>query len=475
MGFYVRNERLGRHMMLHLYNTLHRAKMEFVPLDEGHVRVYVCGPTVYDDIHVGNARPIIVFDVLYRLLQEMYPRVTYVRNITDVDDKITDRAAGRGEGINDLTERTIQQFHKDVEALGNLKPSIEPRATDHIDDMIRMIDVLISQRFAYIAENHVLFHVPALPDYGQLSGRNRGELVAGARVEIAPYKKDPADFVLWKPSTDKQVGWESPWGRGRPGWHIECSAMSTKYFGPDFDIHGGGEDLIFPHHENELAQSRCAHPDSSFAQYWMHNGYLQSEGQKMSKSTGNFYTVKEILGEGEREKMWRGESIRLMMLGTHYRRSLDFTKKGLEDAKRKLDRWYRALGDFKPEVVSPNEEVIEALCDDLNTPRALAIMDALCSRISAGRDKETEARRSLYAGARVLGLLQYGNESWFQGVMSTDAYEEGDGIESLIAQRLAARQERNFDAADSIRNTLLDRGVVLEDKPDGTTIWRRTT
>ena len=459
--------------MLHLYNTLNRKKVKFVPLDEEHVRVYVCGPTVYDHIHVGNARPIIVFDVLYRLLQHLYPRVTYVRNITDVDDKIIVRAAERGEEIGALTEHTIQQFHHDIEALGTLKPDIEPRATDHIKDMIKMIDVLLIHGFAYFAEQHVLFHVPAVQDYGRLSRRDRDDMVAGARVEVAPYKKDPADFVLWKPSMDDQVGWDSPWGRGRPGWHIECSAMSTKYLGPDFDIHGGGEDLIFPHHENEIAQSQCAHPNSSFAQWWLHNGYLRSEGKKMSKSLGNFYTVKELLGAGEREKMWRGESIRLMMLSTHYRQPLDFTKSGVDNAKKKLDRWYRALGDvdFEDGLSTPGN--LEALCDDLNTPRAVAILDVLCGRISVGRDGAVDAKRDLRAGASLLGLLKYSSESWFQGGGVSEFQGGGGDIESLIAQRLAARRDRDFDAADSIRQSLLDRGVVLEDKPDGTTVWRR--
>ncbi len=460
-------------MMLHLYNTLNRKKVEFVPLDEEHVRVYVCGPTVYDHIHVGNARPIIVFDVLYRLLQHLYPRVTYVRNITDIDDKIIVRAAERGEEIGALTERTIRQFHHDIEALGTLKPDIEPRATDHIHDMIKMINLLLIQGFAYSAEQHVLFHVPALQDYGRLSRRDRDDMVAGARVEVAPYKKDPADFVLWKPSMDDQVGWNSPWGRGRPGWHIECSAMSTKYLGPDFDIHGGGEDLIFPHHENEIAQSQCAHPDSSFAQWWLHNGYLRSEGKKMSKSLGNFYTVKELLGAGEREKMWRGESIRLMMLSTHYRQPLDFTKSGVDNAKKKLDRWYRALGDVDFEDGLSTTGIVEALCDDLNTPRAVAIMDALCGSVSVGRDGALDAKRDLRAGASLLGLLQYSSESWFQGGSVSESREGGGDIESLIAQRLVARGDRDFDTADSIRQSLLDRGVVLEDKPDGTTVWRR--
>ena len=271
-------------MILHLYNTLDRKKVQFVPLDDRDVRMYVCGPTVYDKIHVGNARPIVVFDVLYRLLKLLYPKVTYVRNITDVDDKIMLRAAESKEDINVLTKRTIEQFERDVESLGALEPDIEPRATEHIEDMIKIIDSLIANGSAYVVEGHVLFHVSSISNYGVLSGRDRDEMIAGARIEAAPYKKDPADFVLWKPSTEMQVGWTSPWGRGRPGWHIECSAMSTKYLGPSCDIHGGGEDLIFPHHETEIAQSQSAISGSSFAKFWLHNGYLRSEGKKMSKS-----------------------------------------------------------------------------------------------------------------------------------------------------------------------------------------------
>ena len=461
-------------MKLHLYNTLSRGKVEFKPLDKEHVRVYVCGPTVYDHIHVGNARPIIVFDVLYRLLRSLYPRVTYVRNITDVDDKIILRATDRGEEIGALTKRTIEQFHHDIESLGTLRPDIEPRATDHIEDMIGMIDLLLKQGFAYVAEHHVLFHVPSSSDYGRLSGRDRSEMIAGARVEVAPYKKDPADFVLWKPAMTDELGWNSPWGRGRPGWHIECSAMSTKYLGPDFDIHGGGEDLIFPHHENEIAQSRCAYSESLFARWWLHNGYLRSEGRKMSKSLGNFYTVKDLLGRDKREKMWRGESIRLMMLSTHYRQPLDFTKSGIDKAKKKLDRWYRLIGEADFGEVDSSTEVLKALCDDINTPRAVAIMDALCNRISVGTDRVLEARSELRAGATLLGLLRHSHESWFQGSTMSETDAENEEIETLIERRLAARQDRDFDAADSIRNSLIERGVVLEDKPDGTTVWRRT-
>ena len=343
-------------MTLQLYNSLGRSKNEFVPLNPNEVKLYVCGPTVYSDIHIGNARPIIVFDVLYRLLKFSYPRVTYVRNITDVDDKILARANELGESINALTARTVKQFHQDIAQLGTIKPDYEPRATDHISQMVGMIQRLIDGGFGYIAEKHVLFHVPSAISYGILSGRSRDEMVAGARVEPAPYKKDPGDFVLWKPSEEGEIGWESPWGRGRPGWHIECSAMSIEYLGTDFDIHGGGEDLIFPHHENEIVQSCCAYPGTSFARVWLHNGYLQSEGTKMSKSLNNFYTVKELLGDGERQRMWRGESIRLMMLNTQYRQSLDFRVEGIENSKSKLDRWYRASGLGSPSDVGPSNE-----------------------------------------------------------------------------------------------------------------------
>ena len=361
-------------MTLQLYNSLGRSKNEFVPLNPNEVKLYVCGPTVYSDIHIGNARPIIVFDVLYRLLKFSYPRVTYVRNITDVDDKILARANELGESINALTARTVKQFHQDIAQLGTIKPDYEPRATDHISQMVGMIQRLIDGGFGYIAEKHVLFHVPSVPSYGILSGRSRDEMVAGARVEPAPYKRDPGDFVLWKPSEEGEIGWESPWGRGRPGWHIECSAMSIEYLGTDFDIHGGGEDLIFPHHENEIVQSCCAYPDTSFARVWLHNGYLQSEGTKMSKSLNNFYTVKELLGDGERQRMWRGESIRLMMLSTQYRQSLDFRVEGIENSKNKLDRWYRAMQAHTYEGEdTPSGEFMEALCDDLNSPLAVSL------------------------------------------------------------------------------------------------------
>ena len=462
-------------MTLQLYNSLGRSKNEFVPLNPNEVKLYVCGPTVYSDIHIGNARPIIVFDVLYRLLKFSYPRVTYVRNITDVDDKILARANELGESINALTARTVKQFHQDIAQLGTIKPDYEPRATDHISQMVGMIQRLINGGFGYIAEKHVLFHVPSATSYGILSGRSRDEMVAGARVEPAPYKKDPGDFVLWKPSEEGETGWESPWGRGRPGWHIECSAMSIEYLGTDFDIHGGGEDLIFPHHENEIVQSCCAYPGTSFARVWLHNGYLQSEGTKMSKSLNNFYTVKELLGDGERQRMWRGESIRLMMLSTQYRQSLDFRVEGIEKSKNKLDRWYRASGLGSSSDVGPSREFLEALSDDLNTPLAISVLDSMCGKILAGEKEQGRYVEEFIAGARMLGLLRYKPKVWFQGSSVETETQEKAEIETLIEQRALAKKEKDFERADNIRKILIEQGVILEDKPDGQTIWRWST
>ena len=462
-------------MTLQLYNSLGRSKNEFVPLNPNHVKLYVCGPTVYSDIHIGNARPIIVFDVLYRLLKFCYPRVTYVRNITDVDDKILARANELGESINALTARTVKQFHQDIAQLGTIKPDHEPRATDHISQMVGMIQRLIDGGSGYVAEKHVLFHVPSVPSYGILSGRSRDEMLAGARVEPAPYKKYPGDFVLWKPSEEGEIGWESPWGRGRPGWHIECSAMSIEYLGTDFDIHGGGEDLIFPHHENEIVQSCCAYPDTSFARVWLHNGYLQSEGTKMSKSLNNFYTVKELLGDGERQRMWRGESIRLMMLSTQYRQSLDFRVEGIENSKNKLDRWYRASGLGSPSDVGPSHEFLEALSDDLNTPLAISVLDSMCGKILAGEKEQGRYVEEFIAGARMLGLLRYEPKVWFQGSSVENETQEKAEIEILIEQRALAKKEKDFERADNIRKILTEQGVILEDEPDGQTIWRWST
>lgn len=456
-------------MVLQIYNTMSRRKEAFKPLDIGHVGMYVCGPTVYDFAHIGNARPIVVFDVMYRLLQRLYRKVTYVRNITDVDDKINARAAETGEDIRSLTERTAQQFHQDIAELGAIPPDVEPRATDHIAEMIVIIRDLLDKGYAYVGDGHVLFHVTQMQDYGALSGHSRDELIAGARVEVAPYKKDPADFVLWKPSTDDLPGWDSPWGRGRPGWHIECSAMSMKYLGDSFDIHGGGRDLIFPHHENEIAQSRCAHPNSHFARYWMHNGYLMAEGEKMSKSLGNFYTIHELLQE------FPGEAVRLTLLQTHYRQPLDFTKDSLRQAKQTLDRFYGALREVADieAAESEAEAVRDALMDDLNSPLALSAMHALLGDLNKAEDSAEKARLkgALLDGGALLGLLQDDPEAWLRQGASADGLSDAD-IDAMIVARTEARESKDFAEADRIRDDLAEQGVILEDKPEGT-IWRR--
>jgi len=455
---------------LRIHDTLRREKVVFEPLDPNHVRIYVCGPTVYDFAHIGNARPVVVFDVLVRLLRRLYPKVTYVRNITDVDDKINDRAQKSGEDIRALTERTAKQFHDDIAALGALPPDVEPRATEHIAEMIVLISALVENGHAYEADGHVLFSVPSMPDYGKLSRHSRDELVAGARVEVAPYKQDPADFVLWKPSTPDLPGWDSPWGRGRPGWHIECSAMSMKYLGATFDIHGGGQDLIFPHHENEIAQSRCSGPQVGFARYWMHIGYLMAEGEKMSKSLGNFYTVRELLDE------FPGEAIRLTLLQTHYRQPLDFTKTALAQAKTTLDRFYLALRDAAGVAPGAAEalDVQAALEDDLNTPLAIShLHEALGSLNKAATAVDRAAAKgALLTGGALLGLLEQNPEAWLRGGIGAGGVGEAD-IERLIAERLEARRNKDFATADRIRDQLSKAGIVLEDKPDGTTEWRR--
>ena len=458
-------------MGLTIHNTLARAKQAFVPLDPNHVRMYVCGPTVYDFAHIGNARPVVVFDVLYRLLRRLYPRVTYVRNITDVDDKIIDRARENGEPIDALTARATAAFHADMRALGTLEPDAEPRATAHIDRMVAMIGDLVASGHAYEADGHVLFHTASMPDYGALSGHSRDELIAGARVDVAPYKRDPADFVLWKPSGDGLPGWASPWGRGRPGWHIECSAMSLAHLGETFDIHGGGADLVFPHHENERAQSVCAHGGREQARYWMHNGYLVVNGEKMSKSLGNFMTVRELL-DG-----MPGEAIRLALLHAHYRAPLDLSKAGLAGAKSALDRLYRVLRDSRDAVrpdrgdgVRPAAGVLEALLDDLNTPAAVAALHGTAAMLNRTRDpaERVRIRAELLAAGELLGLLRSAPEEWLHGT-GDDTAE----IEAMVADRVAARSARDFARADAIRDALFARGIALEDGPQGTA-WRRT-
>jgi cysteinyl-tRNA synthetase len=446
---------------IYLHNSMTRRKERFAPLDPQHVRMYVCGPTVYDLAHLGNARPIVVFDVLSRLLRTLFPKLTYVRNITDVDDKINARAKESGEPIGAITARTTADFHTDIATLGALPPDVEPRATGHIPEMIDIIQRLIASGHAYAAEGHVLFAVGTDAHYGCLSGHSHEELLAGARVDVAPYKRDPGDFVLWKPSSDDLPGWDSPWGRGRPGWHIECSAMSWKYLGESFDIHGGGSDLIFPHHENELAQSVCAFPGSHFARYWMHNGMLLVNGEKMSKSLGNFFTIREVLAKAP------GEAVRLLLLRSHYRAVLDFSDAALGEAKKELDRFYRALERFPDlgDTADLPAPVREALCDDLNTPLALSAMHGLADAALAG---DFEAARGLHAAGAILGVLGMTPEAWFRGGTTDDAA----AIEAAIAERLAARKSRDFARADAIRADLTARGIVLEDGPSGTT-WRR--
>jgi len=462
-------------LKLQLHNTLTRNKEPFVAIDENDIRMYVCGPTVYDLAHIGNARPAVVFDVLYRLLKSLYPKVTYVRNITDVDDKINAKAAETGEDIRTITERTAAVYHQDMAALNVLEPDVEPRATDHIAEMIAMIKVLIEKDHAYEAEGHVLFSVSSWDDYGKLSGHNRDEIIAGARVEIAPYKRDPADFVLWKPSSDNEPGWQSPWGFGRPGWHLECSAMSAKYLGEEFDIHGGGQDLIFPHHENEIAQSRCCNGTDSMAKVWMHNGYLMTEGEKMSKSLGNFYTVHDLLKE------FPGEAIRLALLKTHYRQPMDFTKAGIKEAKKELDRWYRVVDTVSADG-KISEEVLDALCDDLNTPKALAALHKLDPGGSpASGPIALEMKQNLKASANFLGLLKKSTPDWFKGrksggnireQISERLLSDEASIEELINKRNQARTNKDFAESDRIRDELAAQGVVLEDGAGGTT-WRR--
>jgi cysteinyl-tRNA synthetase len=444
---------------LFLHNSLSRRKERFEPADPQHVRMYVCGPTVYDLVHIGNARPAVVYDVLARLLRLLYPRVTYVRNITDVEDKINARAKEIGEPIEALTARTTKDYHQDMVALGALPPDEEPRATNHIAEMIEIIERLIASGHAYAAEGHVLFAVKSYPAYGRLSGHSPDELLAGARVDVAPYKRDPGDFVLWKPSTPDLPGWDSPWGRGRPGWHIECSAMSWRYLGETFDIHGGGTDLIFPHHENELAQSVCAFPGSRFARYWVHNGMLLVNGEKMSKSLGNFTVLRDVLAKVA------GEAVRLLLLRTHYRSTPDFSDAAVAEAKRELDRFYRALERY-PNIAAADVpgSVMDALCDDLNTPLALSAMHALADRALAG---DFDAACGLRAAGAVLGLLQADPGAWFRG---------GDvdvaAIEAAITERLAARKARDFARADAIRAEWAARGIAFEDGPQGT-VWRR--
>ena len=453
---------------IQLYNTLSRQKELFTPLDPSHIRVYACGPTVYGRIHVGNARPIVVFDVLVRVLRRLYDRVTYVRNITDVDDKINDRAAANGQSIDELCADTIVSFHADTAALGAVPPDVEPRATHHIDQMIAMISLLIDKGHAYAADGHVLFQVSTMPHYGALSKRSMEDMIAGARVEVAPYKRAPEDFILWKPSTSSQPGWDSPWGRGRPGWHIECSAMAKAYLGEVFDIHAGGLDLIFPHHENEIAQSCCSHGTSHMARYWLHNGFVTMNDEKMSKSLGNIITVAEATAR------YRPEVLRAALLSAHYRAPLDLSENAMQDAQNSLDRLYRAAGTAKPSDMALDDAFMACLCDDLNTPAAMARLHELARLANKG---DQAAATALKSSAELIGLLRDTADDWAKAGSaagdSDDTQLDDATIDAEIAARNAARAARDFATADAIRDRLAAAGIILEDGQDGTG-WRRS-
>jgi cysteinyl-tRNA synthetase len=456
-------------MGLKVYNTASRQKEEFAPIDPRHIKMYVCGPTVYNLIHIGNARPVVVFDVLFRLLQNEYPKVTYARNITDIDDKIINAAAENGEPIGELSARYAKEYEKDTDALGTLQPTLVPYATQHIPQMISMIERLIESGNAYEAEGHVLFAVKALKAYGKLSNRSLEDMLEGARVEVAPYKKYAGDFVLWKPSTGNAPGWESPWGYGRPGWHLECSAMIEAHLGDTIDIHGGGRDLIFPHHENELAQSCCAHDGKEYVRYWMHNGYVNINGEKMSKSLGNFRTVRELL------EKYRGEVIRYALLSAQYRSELDFSKELLDQSKASLDTLYGFLREnistAAIDVDLDDQPVYKALLDDLNTPVAISELYALAKSLgSAESNEKTQLKSVMLKAGSLMGLLQQDPDAWFQSGEADQI--SSDEIEQLIAERVQAKLDKNYVRADEIRSHLESEGVLLEDSREGTK-WKR--
>ena len=460
-------------MALHLHDTLRGEKVLFEPLEPGRVTMYLCGPTVYNYAHIGNARPAVVFDLLARLLRRSYS-LTFARNITDVDDKINAAAAETGKPIGEITERYIAAYNADMATLGVQPPDIEPRATEHVDVMIDMIQTLIATDHAYEAEGHVLFDVSTYVDYGALSRRDLREMIAGARVEVAPYKRSPQDFVLWKPSTPELPGWESPWGRGRPGWHIECSAMSEKHLGRTIDIHAGGQDLVFPHHENELAQSACAHGGEVFARYWLHNGFLSIDKTKMSKSLGNVLLVHDMI------ETIPGEVIRMALLSAHYRQPLDWSDDALADARKKLDRLYQSVrGIDVPaglrEEAEPPSSVVAAIEDDLNTPKALAELFDVVRTLNktADDDARVALAASVYAAGDLIGFLQSDPEHWFVGAASGgDDALDADAITALVEQRDAARAAKDFGAADEIRERLAAMGITIEDGASGSS-WRR--
>lgn len=449
-------------MPIRLYNSLNKQKENFVPIDKKSVGMYVCGPTVYDLAHIGNARSVVVFDVLYRILQNEFGKdnISYVRNITDVDDKINKRAKESNIEIYDLTQKTIAKFHENISELNCLAPNFEPKATDHIDSMIDMIAKLIEKKHAYEAEGHVLFSVKSYKKYGELSNRSYEEMLAGARVEVAPFKKDAADFVLWKPSFDSEPAWESPWGNGRPGWHIECSAMSKKYLGNDFDIHAGGADLKFPHHENEIAQSCCANEGSSYAKYWVHNGFLSVNGEKMSKSLGNFITIDELLSQNI-----SGEYIRFALLNTHYRKPLNWTDKLIDDAKISIDKFFKFINksdNFDESMIDKkyHQQFIETIYDDINTPKAISILHNICADKNIGDDIKSATLTKL---CNIIGICQ-------QQIKSNIAVDENK-VKQLIEQRYQAKAQKNWQLSDEIRDDLKSMGINIKDNPDGTTSY----
>ena len=453
---------------LKLYNTLERKLSNFNPIDPKNIKIYACGPTVYDFIHIGNARPLVIFDVLVRVLRNLYPKVTYVRNITDVDDKINQRAKEKKISISELTNLTIQNFHDDCLSLGNLIPEYEPKATDHINEMIEMIEKLIYKGFAYVSSNNVLFSIEKYNKYGELSGRSLDDMISGSRVNIAEYKKNPGDFILWKPSSDDLPGWDSPWGRGRPGWHIECSAMSKKYLGDHFDIHAGGSDLIFPHHENEIAQSCCANNSNLMANYWLHNGYVTSNGEKMSKSLGNFTTINNLLLNSD------GESIRYSLLQAHYRAPLSFGNRTVNEANKSLSRLYRAVDGFDVDGES-DKEILQNLSDDISTPKALARAHFLADQANKG---SKECAQKLKNSSLILGILSNSSENWFKygnsNLINKNVSSINDEeINKLILERKIAKKNKDFIKADEIRDVLLKSNIILEDKP-GITNWRKS-
>lgn len=457
---------------IYLHNTLKRRKEKFVPFDCSNVRMYVCGPTVYDRAHLGNAKTPVTFDVLFRLLRHVYgaEHVTYVSNITDVDDKILNKHKETGKSIREITEQTYQWYIDDMDKLNVMAPDYRPRATEYIDEMIELVRLLLANGHAYEASGHVLFSVDSMPGYGYLSGRSMKEMLAGARIEIADYKKNPADFILWKPSEAGQPGWNSPWGYGRPGWHLECSAMSSKLLGDSFDIHGGGSDLIFPHHENECAQSLCAHPHSKFAQYWVHSGMLMVDGVKMSKSLGNFYTIDQVLEKAP------AEALRLLFLTTHYHQPFNFTFEGLAQAKATLDKFYNALlrvKDVPAAEEAADERVVAALADDLNTPLALTYLHEITNALNKAETENEQARLKgrLLAAAGLLGLLWQNPENWFKSGIANGGLDAAS-IEAKIAERVAAKKNKDYALADKIRNELKEQGIILEDTPSGTT-WKK--